>query len=261
MGASRIDLNSDVGESYGAWAMGDDAALMPYITSANIACGWHAGDPSVMRATVRLAARHGVRIGAHPSYPDRLGFGRRPMQVSPEEARDYVLYQIGALAAFARAEATRLQHVKPHGALYHVAARDAVLSRALAEAVAEVDPALILVGTPGSELLRAGRDIGLRVAREGFADRAYHDDGSLVSRRLPGGVITDPDAAAEQTLMLLTGHVRTITGRMLPLEVDTVCLHGDTPGAAAIARRVRERLAQARVEVVSLEEVIAGQVS
>lgn len=254
----KIDLNCDMGESYGAWRMGDDEALMPHITSASIACGWHAGDPSVMRSTVRLAKRHGVRIGAHPGYPDLLGFGRRPMRVSPEEARDYLLYQIGALAAFARAEGVRLQHVKPHGALYNAAVKDRDLSCAIARAVAEADPALILVGPPDSELVRAGRGAGLKVAREGFGDRAYNEDGSLVSRKTPGALVTDPDAVADRVLLMLEGKVRAITGRIIATAVDTICLHGDTPGVAAIAKRLRERLEGAGVKVVPLEELFVA---
>jgi len=261
MAAMKVDLNSDMGESYGAWTMGDDEALMPHVTSASIACGWHAGDPTVMRATVRLAKRHGVRIGAHPGYPDLLGFGRRPMELSAGEMRDYLLYQIGALAAFVKAEGVRLQHVKPHGALYNVAAKDRLLSQAIAEAVAEADPTLILVGPPESELVRAGQEAGLKVAREGFGDRAYNEDGSLVSRGAPEALVTDPDAVADRVLMMLDGQVRAITGKSIAVAVDTICLHGDTPGVSAIARRLRERLARAGVAAVPLEDLIVGQVS
>jgi len=255
----KVDLNCDMGESYGAWTMGDDEALMPHITSANIACGWHAGDPRVMRRTVTFAKACGVRIGAHPGYPDLLGFGRRPMQLSSGETRDYLLYQIGALAAFAHAEGLRLQHVKPHGALYNAAVKDRSLSQEIAEAVAEADPTLILVGPPESELLRAGQQAGLKVAREGFGDRAYAEDGSLIARRLPGALLTDPDAVADQVLMMMMeGKVRTITGKTITIAVDTVCLHGDTPGAPAIARRLRERMAVAGVAAVPLGELIVG---
>ncbi len=253
----KLDINCDMGESYGAWTMGNDEALMPHITSASIACGWHAGDPQVMRRTVTLAKTHGVRIGAHPGYPDLLGFGRRPMQLSPGQAKDYLLYQIGALAAFAKAEGLRLQHVKPHGALYTVAAKDRALSEEIAEAVAEADPTLILVGPPESELLRAGQGAGLRVAREGFGDRAYNEDGSLVSRRLPGALVTDPDAVADRVLMMLEGKVKAITGRMIAVMVDTICLHGDTPGVSAIAKRLRARLAGAGMKLVPLGELLA----
>lgn len=261
MTAKRIDVNSDVGESFGAWTMGNDEALMPYITSASIACGWHGGDPQVMRRTVRLARTHGVRVGAHPGYPDLLGFGRRPMQLSPGEARDYLLYQIGALYAFAKAEGVRLQHVKPHGAFYHVAAKDRSLSKGIVEAIAEIDPALILVGPPDSELLQAGQEAGLRVAAEGFGDRVYNEDGSLVSRSMPDALLTNPDAVADQVLFMLEGKVRAITGRMIPIRVDTICLHGDTPGAPAIAKQLRERFKLAEVTPVPMEELLAGQVS
>jgi len=253
----KIDLNCDMGESFGAWTMGDDEALMPHVTSASIACGWHAGDPAVMRRTIRLAKRHGVRIGAHPGYPDLIGFGRRPMQLSPAEVRDSLLYQIGALSAFAKAEGVKLQHVKPHGALYHAASKDPVMAKAIAEAIAEADPTLIVVGLPRSELVEAGQEARLKVAREGFGDRAYNEDGSLVSRRLPGALITDPDAVADRVLMMLEGKARAITGRTIAIAVDTICLHGDTPGAAGIARRLRERLVEAGVQAVPLEELLA----
>jgi UPF0271 protein len=212
-----------------------------------------------MRRTVTLAKAHDVRIGAHPGYPDLLGFGRRPMQLSSGETRDYLLYQIGALAAFAHAEGLRLQHVKPHGALYNAAAKDRSLSHEIAEAVAEADPRLILVGPPESELLRAGQQAGLKVAREGFGDRAYNEDGSLIARRLPGALLTDPDAVADQVLMMMMeGKVRTVTGKTVTIAVDTVCLHGDTPGAPAIARRLRERMSVAGVAAVPLGELIVG---
>jgi UPF0271 protein len=258
MTALRIDINCDVGESHGAWVMGDDERLMPHITSANIACGWHAGDPRAMRRTVMLAKANGVRVGAHPGYPDLLGFGRRPMRLAAGEAKDYVLYQIGALCAFAGAEGLRLQHVKPHGALYGVASKDRSLSREIAEAVAEADPSLILVGPPESELASAGREIGLRVAREGFGDRAYNEDGSLVSRGVPGALLTDPDAVADQVLMMLEGKVRAATGKIISIAVDTICLHGDTPGAAAIAKRLRERMAVVGVAAVPMGELLVG---
>jgi UPF0271 protein len=261
MTLKEIDLNSDVGESFGAWTMGADEALMPYLTSASIACGWHGGDPQVMRRTVKLARAHNVRVGAHPGYPDLLGFGRRPMRLSSREARDYLLYQIGALYAFARAEGVRLQHVKPHGALYHDAAHDRSLSQGIVKAIVDVDPALILIGPPESELMNAGQEAGLRVAQEGFGDRTYNEDGSPVSRLAPGALITDPDAVADQVLLMVDGKVRTITGRMIPIRVDTVCLHGDTAGSPAIARRVRERLALAGVKTIPLEELLVDQIS
>jgi len=261
MVATQLDLNSDVGEGFGVWALGNDAALMPFLTSASIACGWHGGDPLIMRRTVRLAKTHGVRVGAHPGLPDLLGFGRRPMQCSPEEVRDYLLYQIGALWAFVKAEGMRLQHVKPHGALYHMAANDRRLSEAVAAAIADVDPALILIGPAGSELVKAGRSAGLRVAREGFGDRAYNEDGSLVPRSAPGALLSDSDTVADQVLLMVRGTIRAITGRMIPMTVDTVCLHADTPGAPDAAKRLRERLIAAGIQAVPLEQSLVDQVS
>ncbi len=252
----QIDLNSDVGESYGAYTVGADDELLRWVTSANVACGWHGGDPAVMRRTIRRAKELGVQVGAHPGYPDLLGFGRRVMQITRDEARDYILYQIGALRAFAEALGVRLQHVKPHGALYNAAARDRELSLGLAEGVADAGGDLILVGLPGSELVKAGREVGLRVAREAFGDRAYNEDGSLVSRAVAGSLITDPEAVAERVLAFTRGSVRTLTGKPIRVEADTICLHGDTPGAPAIARRVRERLAAAGIAVRALGEFV-----
>jgi UPF0271 protein len=261
MTLKRIDLNSDVGESFGVWTRGNDEALMPYLTSASIACGWHGGDPQVMRRTVALAKTHGVKVGAHPGFPDLLGFGRRPMQLSSEEVRDYVLYQIGALWAFVRAEEMRLQHVKPHGALYHAAANDRLLAEAVVAAIAAVDSALILIGPPGSELVRAGQRAGLRTAREGFGDRVYNEDGTLVPRSVPGALLTDSDAVADQVLLMAEGRVRTVTGRMIPMETDTICLHGDTQDAPVIAKRLRERLSSAGIQTIALEALVVDQVS
>ena len=248
----RIDLNSDMGESFGAYTLGADEEILRCVTSANVACGWHGGDPHVMRQTIARAKALGVAVGAHPSYPDLLGFGRRVMQITRAEARDYMLYQIGALRAFAEAAGIRLQHVKPHGALYNAAAKDRELSLGIAEGVADAGGDLILVGLPGSEIVKAGREVGLRVAREAFGDRAYNGDGSLVSRKLAGSLITDPDAVAERVLGFTQGRVRAITGKEIRIEADTVCLHGDTPGAGAIARRVRERLEAAGIQVVPM---------
>jgi len=242
-----IDLNSDMGESFGAYSIGADEEILRWVTSANVACGWHGGDPLVMRRTVQKAKELGVGVGAHPSYPDLLGFGRRAMQISRQEARDYILYQIGALRAFTEALGVRLQHVKAHGALYNVAVKDRELSLGIAEGVAEAGGDLILVGLPGSEIIAAGQEVGLRVAREAFGDRAYHEDGTLVSRKIPGSLITDPDQVAERALGLIRGNVKTITGSEIRIEADTICLHGDTPGAGLIARRVRERLEAAGI--------------
>ncbi len=251
-----IDLNSDMGESYGAYIMGADEEVLRWVTSANVACGWHGGDPAVMRRTVERAKGLGVRVGAHPSYPDLLGFGRRVMQITRQEARDYILYQIGALRAFAEAVGVRLQHVKPHGAIYNAAVRDRELSLGIAEGVADAGGDLILVGLPDSELVRAGRELGLRVAREAFGDRAYNEDGTLVSRRMAGSLITAPDTVAERVLGMTRGTLLAITGKEIRIEADTVCLHGDTPGAGGIARRVRERLEAAGVTPRAMGEFV-----
>jgi len=245
-----IDLNADVGESYGAWRMGQDELLMPLVTSANVACGFHAGDPGTMRATVRLALRHGVALGAHPSLPDLAGFGRRAMQVSPNEAFELVLYQVGALAAFARAEGGALRHVKPHGALYNMAARDRALAEAIAAAVHAFDPALVLVGLSGSALVAAGRARGLACADEVFADRRYEDDGSLTPRTRDDALIHDADEARAQVLaMLRDGAVTSRQGVRVPLAADTVCLHGDAPGAVEFARALRAALGHEGFEI------------
>ncbi|MBN1976009.1 MAG: LamB/YcsF family protein [Anaerolineae bacterium] len=249
----KIDLNCDMGESFGAYHIGNDEALMGLVTSANIACGAHAGDPLVMDRTVRLAARHGVSIGAHPGFPDLAGFGRRAMQLTPEEVENTVLYQVGALAAFARSAGSGLAHVKPHGALYNMAARDIDVARAIARGVARAGVDVIVVGLAGSVMIEAAREAGLRVAREGFADRAYEADGSLRSRKLEGAVIHDPETAAERAVQIARdGVVTACTGEEVPLQVDTLCVHGDTPGAIEIAKAIRRRLAEAGVEVVPL---------
>lgn len=248
-----IDLNADLGESFGPWTMGQDEALMTSITSANIACGFHAGDPTVMRRTIRLAKRHGVALGAHPGFPDLAGFGRREMQVSPVELEDLVLYQLAAIAGVAAADGVRLQHVKAHGALYNMAARDAVLAGAIARAVAAFDRTLILLGLPNSALLSEGEAAGLRVAAEVFADRTYEADGSLTPRRVPGSVIADSaHVVARAVDMVRARQVTATDGTVVPLRADTLCLHGDTPGAADLARQVRAALESAGVTVAAL---------
>jgi UPF0271 protein len=249
----RIDLNCDLGESYGAWSMGEDAAVLAHVSSANIACGFHAGDPDTMRRTVRLAAAHGVAIGAHPSLPDLQGFGRREMAVSADEAHALTLYQIGALSAFAKSSGTRLSHVKPHGALYNMAARDPALAAAIAAAVAEFDGSLILVGLAGSALPEAGRAAGLAVAAEAFCDRRYRSDGSLTPRREAGAVIHDVDTAVAQGLSIaLHGEALAADGSRVTISADTLCIHGDKPDAAAFACRLRAALADAGVDVRAL---------
>ena len=252
-----IDLNSDVGESFGRYTLGLDDEVIPLISSANIACGFHAGDPLVMRRTVRLALENGVGPGAHPGFPDLMGFGRRNMDVTADEIRDYVAYQVGALGAFVKAEGGRLQHVKPHGALYTMAVANPALWEIVAESVAAVDRDLILfvLGGANRDALKAmGRRIGIRVACEFFADRAYNPDGSLVSRGLPGAVIKDHDLAAARVLKMVTeGRVACLNGEEIALSGDTVCVHGDNPSALALVRRIREALAGADVEVRPVE--------
>ena len=245
-----IDLNSDLGESFGRWTLGHDAELMASITSCNIACGYHAGDPEVMRRTVRLAREHGVAIGAHPGLPDLVGFGRRAMSVTAADVENLVLYQVGALAAIARAEGTRLQHVKPHGALYNMAIKDRGLADGIARAVASFDPSLLLFGLPGTELLRAGDAAGLPLAAEGFADRNYEADGSLTPRTEPDAVIHDAAAVVTRAVqMAREGVVISRDGEEVPMRVATICTHGDTPGSHTLARRIRDGLERAGIKV------------
>lgn len=252
----RIDLNSDVGESFGAWRMGADAEVMRSITSANVACGYHAGDPGVMRQTIRLARDSGASVGAHPGYPDLVGFGRREMKATAKDVEDMVLYQIGALAAIAAAEGVKLAHVKAHGALYNQAVRDRSLADAIAGAVRAFDRSLVLFGLPGSELLKAGERAGLRVAAEGFADRAYNADGSLASRTEPGSVIHDPNEVVRRSLRLVReGRVTARDGSELTFHVDTLCTHGDTPGAHELTRLLRDGLQRDGVAVLPLTAV------
>lgn len=240
----HIDLNCDLGESFGAYRLGDDATMMPYISSANVACGFHAGDPLVMQATVRLCAAAGVRVGAHPSTPDLQGFGRREMSLSPEEVEALVLYQVGALAAFTRAAGVELTHVKPHGALYNQAARDPALAEAIARGVGRFSRGLVLVGLAGSALVVAAAGAGLQAASEGFPDRAYEPDGSLRARRLPGAVLHDPAEIAANAVRLAREGIVSGQGRV---AVDTLCLHGDNPSAVAAAQAVRRALDEAGI--------------
>ncbi len=223
----RIDINADLGEGHAGVAPPQDEALFALISSANIACGYHAGDAVLMLRAVEAAARRGIAVGAHPGYPDLAGFGRRAMACAPDEISAYVIHQVGALAAFCRASGTTLRFVKPHGALYHAAAREPAVARAIARAVHAVDPGLVLLALPGSEMLRQAESLGLRSAREGFCDRGYRDDGSLIPRTEPGALITDPSAAAAQAL------------RLAP-NVDSLCVHSDTPGATVIVQAVRD---------------------
>jgi UPF0271 protein len=252
---ARIDLNADVGESFGAWAMGADAELLALVTSANVACGFHAGDPMVMDRTVALAVRAKVALGAHPSHPDLRGFGRRAIQADPADIERDVLYQVGALQAFARAHGARVVHVKPHGALYNQAAEDEAVARAIARGVVRADAKLILVGLASTTVMRRAAEAeGLRFAAEAFADRRYTPRGTLVSRREPGAVLHDPAQAAAQAVKIATeGRVVAIDGTEVEVRADTLCLHGDNPAAVANAAAVRGALESAGVSVRSLE--------
>ena len=249
----EIDLNCDMGESFGAYKLGLDEEVIKYITSANIACGWHAGDPLVMDRTVRMSVENGVGAGAHPGYPDLHGFGRRNMDCLSDEIRNYVVYQIGALKGFCAAHGTALRHVKAHGALYLTAVENESVARAIAEAVVSVDPELMyvaLAGAKGDMMTRVGEELGLRVVYEAFPDRAYTIDGTLVSRRQPGAVIKDPEKVAERALkMAKEGKVVAINGAEIPLNPQTLCVHGDTPGAVNLVKRIRELLESENIDV------------
>ena len=242
----RIDLNCDMGESFGAYKLGMDEAVIQYITSANIACAWHAGDPDVMNHTVAIAVDHGVGVGAHPGYPDLLGFGRRNMDCTMKELRNYIIYQVGALQAFCSAHGTRLQHVKPHGALYLTAVEDENVARAVAEAIVRVNPDLLyvaLAGAKGELMTRIGQEVGLKVVYEAFPDRAYSPEGTLVSRREAGAVIKDPRAVSDRALrMVQEGVVIAADGSTIPLEAQTLCVHGDNPKAVDLVRSIRKTL-------------------
>ena len=249
----RVDLNCDLGESFGNYTCGMDASVIPHISSANVACGFHAGDPLVMDKTVKLAKQYNVAVGAHPGYPDLVGFGRRNMAVSAAELKAMMQYQIGALQAFCKAQGVKLQHVKPHGAMYNMAAKDRKLADAICDAILEIDDSLILLGLSGSEMLKAAKDKGLRYASEVFADRAYEDDGSLTPRALEGSVITDEDEAIKRVLQMVNdGTVVTRSGKVIPIEADSICLHGDGAKAVEFAQRIRGELTDSGVEIVPL---------
>jgi len=259
-GKSMIDLNSDVGESFGAYRIGLDEEVIPLISSANIGCGFHGGDPRVMRKTIALAQEHGVAIGAHPGFPDLIGFGRRKIDATLEEIRDYVTYQIGALQAFAIMQKMRLQHVKAHGALYNMAERDLGIWEAIAQVIATLDRELILVAMAGpmrEEIKKIGERYGIRVGFEFFADRAYNGDGSLVSRREPGAVIHDHRQAAERVLkMVMEKRITAIDGAEIEVIADTICVHGDNPAAVRLAKQIREGLVAAGVEISPMGEFL-----
>ena len=245
-----IDLNCDMGESFGAWKMGDDRGIMPLISSANVAAGFHAGDPATIHETVALAVEHSVAVGAHPSLPDLQGFGRRAMKVSAREVYDLVLYQAGAIEAFARAAGTKLHHVKIHGMLYNMAAKDAELSDAIARAVRDLGGGVMLYGLSGSAMTDAAAKVGVRAVGEVFGDRSYQPDGTLTPRGQPGAMITDPAASVAQVLMMVEqGKVRAQSGVEVPVDAGTLCLHGDQPDAVGFAKALREAFAARGIEV------------
>ncbi len=253
--ANKIDFNCDMGESFGMYKMGLDEEVIKHITSANIACGFHAGDPNWMRTTVKLAEEHGVAIGAHPSFPDLSGFGRRAMNASALEVKNDVIYQMGALQAFTGAK--RLQHVKPHGAMYNMAVDDQDLATAICEAVLEVDSDIVLLALAGSQWISVAEDLGLRVGREIFADRALNTDGTLVSRSKEGSVIHDIQEVVDRSLRMVTeGKAVAISGEVIDVEADSLCLHGDTPGAVDMAQALKQALLAEDVEVTPLGELV-----
>ena len=253
----KVDLNSDLGESFGRYTLGMDADILQLVSSANVACGYHASDPLVMNKTIAMAKVAGVRVGAHPGFPDLMGFGRRNMDVSPAEAKAYTLYQLGALDAFCKAHGVKMQHVKPHGAMYNMAGKDYALSKAICEAIYEYDKDLIVMALSGGELVHAAEDMGLKVAREVFADRAYEEDGSLVNRRKEGAMITDEnEAIARVVRMIKEQKVTAITGKDIPIKADSVCVHGDGVKALAFVKKIRETLTAEGVEIVPLVDIV-----
>lgn len=252
-----VDLNCDMGESFGAYRMGKDEEILDYVTSANIACGYHAGDPATMRKTVQMALEKNVGIGAHPGMPDLVGFGRREINISPQEAYDLVIYQMGALYGFVRSEGGKIQHVKPHGALFNMAAKSAPLSEAIAEAVYKVDPEYILFGLAGSELVKAGKKIGLRTASEVFSDRTYQKDGSLTSRREENALIKDHKIAVNQVIrMVKEGKVKSVQGEDVVIQADTICIHGDGLHALEFAQYISNALREAGITIAKIGDFL-----
>lgn len=252
-----VDINCDMGESFGSYKLGRDEEILDYVTSANIACGFHAGDPSTMKRTVQMALEKNVGIGAHPGVQDLVGFGRREINLSPEEAYDIVVYQIGALYAFVKSEGGKIQHVKPHGALFNMAAKDAQLAEAIAEAVYKVDPEMILFGLAGSELVKAGKKIGLRTANEVFSDRTYQQDGSLTSRREKNALITDHTIAVQQVIrMVKEGKVQSLQGVDVAIQADTICIHGDGINALDFAKYITKSLEDANIKVTKISNFL-----
>lgn len=256
----QVDLNSDIGESFGRYTLGMDSEIISLISSCNVACGYHASDPVVMEQTVKLAKAAGAAIGAHPGYPDLMGFGRRNMAVPPAEAANYVTYQIGALYAFAKANGMALQHVKPHGALYNTSGKDYKLALAIAQAIQAFDPELICLALAGSESVKAAKDIGLPVAQEAYADRAYMPDGSLVPRSRPDAMITDENEAIERVVRMVKEHrVRAVNGEDIEIIPDSICVHGDNQKALAFVSRIRSAFEAEGIVIAPLREVIKNR--
>lgn len=254
----QIDLNCDLGESFGNYKIGMDEEVIPLISSANVACGYHASDPVVMQKTIAMTKKFGTAVGAHPGFPDLMGFGRRNLSVSPAEAKAYTLYQLGALDAFCRTQGVKLQHVKPHGALYNMAAKDYELARGICEAIYEFDKDLIVLALSGGELVRAGKDIGLRTALEFFSDRAYEEDGTLVNRRKEGAVITDEDEAIARVVrMIKENKLTAITGKDISIKADSVCVHGDGVKALQFVKKIREKLTEEQIAIKPLSEIVS----
>lgn len=249
----RVDLNSDLGESFGNYKIGLDEEVIKYVTSVNVACGWHAGDPLVMEKTIKIAKENEVAVGAHPGFPDLMGFGRRNLLLSPSEMKNYIKYQLGALMAFGKSQGKKIQHVKPHGAMYNMAAKDLKLAVAIAEAIYEVDKDIILLGLANSELIKAGERVGLKVANEVFADRAYNADGTLVSRSKEGAVIHDADVAIARVIrMIKERKVKAITGEDVEINAQSICVHGDNPEAVEFVKRIKTKLQEEGIEVTSM---------
>lgn len=253
----KVDLNCDMGESFGNYICGSDDEVVPFITSANVACGFHASDPLVMQKTVAMCKKNNVSVGAHPGFPDLVGFGRRKMQVSPAELKAMVMYQIGALQAFCLANGVSLAHVKPHGAMYNMAGKDEKMAMAICEGIYAVNPKLILLGLAGSKLLTAAKKTGLRIAQEVFADRAYEEDGSLVARNKAGAMITDEtEAIARVISMIKMQRVQAITGKEIAVKADSICLHGDSPKAVLFAQKIRSALQNEGIKIATMHEFV-----
>lgn len=253
-----VDLNCDMGESFGNYKIGQDDEVIKYITSSNIACGFHAGDPNVMRYTVKLAKENNVAIGAHPGFPDLQGFGRRKIDIPPEELKNLLTYQIGALQAIAKTEGMSLQHVKPHGALYNLIANDQILGQAVVEAILKINKNLILVALGKSKIIDIALKLGLRVASEGFADRAYNSDGTLVKRSITGAVISDPDIIAKRVIKMINQQkVETVDGKTIDLQIDTICLHGDNKNVVSVIKAIIKILTKEKIKITPLKYFIS----